>query len=210
MARRGSVVRIGILLAAGAVAALCAAAPKRQSRDAWQQPARVVEDLGLKNGSVIADVGCGRGYFTFRLGKAVGEKGKVYATEISDRSLKSVSDRVKRDKLATIETVLSQPTDTKLASACLDAALLVNVLHHVPKNLRAGLTKDIVRAIKPGGYLFIVDWRFKATIKYDIGRRIPRDELVKLATDAGLTLDAEFHYLEHQVYLRCRKPSKAK
>ena len=36
---------------------------------------------------------------------------------------------------------------------------------------------------------------------------VPRENLVKLGTDAGLTLDAEFHYLKYQVFLRFRKPS---
>ena len=202
--------RIGIILAIVAAGPLwLAAAPRRKSgRDQWQQPARVVEDLGLRNGSVIADIGCGRGYLTFRLGKAVGQEGKVFATEINAKSLKAVADRVRKDKLTNIETVISEPTKTKLAQDCLDAALLMNVLHHVPKDIRPPLVKDIVRSIRPGGYLFIVDWRYNAKIGYDIGRRIKREDLVKLATDAGLTLDAEFFYLEHQVYLRCRKPAE--
>lgn len=201
--------RIGIILAIVAAGPLwLAAAPKkRYSRDKWQQPARVVEDLGLRDGSIIADIGAGGGYFTFRLGKAVGQKGRVIATEINAKSLKAIADRVKRDKLTNIETVLSEPTRTKLESDCLDAALLANVLHHVPKGIRPALVKDIVRSIRPGGYLFIVDWRFKAKIHHDSGRRIQREDLVKLATDAGLKLDAEFFYLEHQVYLRCRKPT---
>ena len=199
--------RVLVLLVGVVCCTFCAAAPKKQdNRDDWQQAARVVEDLGLKDGSRIADIGCGRGYFTYRLGKAVGPKGKVYATEISEKALKSVKDRVQKEKLTNIEPVLSDPTDTKLAADSVDSALIVNVLHHVPKEQRAALVKDIVKAIRPGGALFIVDWRFKATIKHDIGRRIPRDDLLKLATDAGLKLDAEFHYLEHQVFLRLRKP----
>jgi len=202
-----------VLVVLACLPVLCAAAdrrPKARSRsrggrDAWQQPARVVEDLGLKDGSSIADIGCGGGYFTFRFAKAVGAKGKVFATEISERAMRGVSDRVKREKLTNVEPVLSEPTNTKLKDASTDAAFICNVLHHVPKAQRPGLVKDIARALKPGGYFFIVDWRFKATIRYDIGRRIPRDELVKLGTDAGLTLDAEFYYLEHQVYLRFRK-----
>jgi len=201
--------RFLILLAGAVCCTLCVAAPKKkENRDEWQQPARVVEDLGLKTGSRIADIGCGRGYFTFRLGKAVGATGKVYATEISTKALKAVSDRVAKEKLTNIETVLSDPTDTKLADESVDSVVIVNVLHHVPKDKRAPLVKDIVESIRPGGYLFIVDWRLKAKIKHDIGRRIPRDDLVKLATDTGLKLDAEFHYLVHQVFLRFRKAGK--
>jgi len=197
------------LLAVCLSALPCAAARRPSGRDAWQQPGRVVKDLGLEAGSRIADIGCGRGYFTFRLAKAVGKEGKVFATEISERSLKSVADRVKRDKLANVEPVLSAATDTKLAPASADAAFICNVLHHVPKDKRLPLTQSIVKAIKPGGFFYICDWRFDAKIQYDKGRRIPRAELVKLGVDAGFKLDAEYHYLVHQVFLRFRKPPKS-
>lgn len=194
----------------GLVWGVSGAAPKKESRDKWQQPARVMADLGLKSGMKVADIGCGRGFFTYRLAKAVGEKGRVFATEISAKAIKSVADKVKRDKITNIEPVISEPTKTKLASESVDAAVICLVLHHVPKNLRAPLTKDIARAIRPGGYLYILDWRVNADIKHDKDRRIPREGLIKLATDAGLVLDAEFHYLKNQVFLRLRKPTKAK
>ena len=205
--RRRTAILFSVILAASC----CVAAPPgKDSRDEWQQPARVVADLGLTDGSRIADIGCGRGYFTFRLAKAVGEKGKVFATEISAKALKSVSDRVKKDKLTNIEPVVSEPTDTKLKPDSVDAAMLCNVLHHVPKDKRLGLTKDVVRSIKPGGFLYILDWRVDAKTKHDPNRRIPKKDLIKLATDAGMVLDAEFYYLKHQVFLRCRKPLKSK
>lgn len=203
--------RVLVLLVGVVCCTFCAAAPKKQdNRDDWQQAARVVEDLGLKDGSRIADIGCGRGYFTYRLGKAVGAKGKVYATEISEKAIKSVVDRVKRDNIKNIETVISEATKTKLASDSLDAAVICLVLHHVPKDKRAALTKDVCRSIKPGGYLYIIDWRVKAAIKHDKDRRVPKADLIKFATDAGMVLDAEFHYLSNQVFLRLRKPIKAK
>ena len=66
------------LVVIGLVCGVSGAAPKRESRDQWQQPARVMVDLGLKSGMKVADIGCGRGFFTYRLARAVGEKGKVY------------------------------------------------------------------------------------------------------------------------------------
>jgi len=198
-----------VLVAVGLCASLCVASASKsaRSRDSWQQPARVVTDLNLKAGAGVADIGCGRGYFTFRLAKAVGDAGKVYATEINEKTLKAVSDRVARDKIANVVPVLSDPTDTKLATDSLDVAFICNVLHHVPADSRAALVKDIARAIKPGGFFFIVDWRVDAKIKYDLNRRIPKDDLIKLAKDAGLELDAEFFYLPHQVFLRFAKPA---
>ena len=201
------------LVAVIALSSLCPGVPRQSSgkkpatgRDKWQQPERVVADLGLRDGSTVADVGCGSGYFTFRLSKAVGAKGKVFATEISTRGLKAVADRAKKSNITNIQTVLSDKTKTKLAGESVDAAIIVNVLHHVNKEDRAPLMKDIAEAIRPGGSLYIIDWRLKAKIQYDKGRRIPRADLVGLGEGAGLKLDAEFFYLEHQVILRFNKP----
>lgn len=200
----------GVLVAVGLCASLCLAAPgksSRPSRGSWQQTDRVVGDLNLKAGASVADIGCGSGYFTFHLAKAVGDAGKVYATEISEKALKPVADRVARDKIANVVPVRSDPTDTKLKADSLDAAFICNVLHHVPAGARAPLVKDIVKAIKPGGVFFIVDWRVDAKVKNDPKNRIPKDDLIKLAKDAGLELDAEFFYLVNQVFLRFAKPA---
>ena len=158
-----------VLVALIAISSLCLAVPRQSKgkkpatgRDKWQQPERVVADLGLQNGSTIADIGCGSGYFTFRLSKAVGEKGKVFATEISAKGLKSVADRAKRENITNIKTVLSEPTKTKLAPESIDAALISMVLHHVKKEHRVALVKDIAEAIKPDGALYILEWRMKA------------------------------------------------
>ncbi|HUS92662.1 MAG TPA: class I SAM-dependent methyltransferase [Phycisphaerae bacterium] len=198
----------GALLVLVSVAWPCAAAKRSDGRDQWQQPERVVADLHLADGSVVADIGAGRGYFTFRLARAVGPKGKVCATDISDKALKALADKAKKDKVENIETVLSDATETKLKPDSLDAAMICLVLHHVPKEQRLPLTKDVARALKPGGYYYIVDWRMDAKIKHDLNNRIPKADLVQLAADAGLTLDAEFHYLENQVFLRFRKPAQ--
>lgn len=151
----------------------CQAAPgksTRPSRKSWQQPDRVVRDLNIQAGASVADIGCGSGYFTFRMAKTVEETGKVYATEISERALKSVADRVARDKIANVVPVLSAPKDTRLKPESLDTAFVCNVLHHVPTSARASLVKDIAKAIKPGGNFFIVDWRVDAKVKNDQGR----------------------------------------
>ena len=190
------------------VLAMCAVAPclAAESRESWQQPDRVVADLGLRSGASVADVGAGRGYFSFRLAAAVGESGKVYATDIDAKALQAVKDQAAKQNTKNIETVVSEPTDTKLAPASVHAVLLCDVLHHVDAAQREALVKNIAGAIKPGGYLFIIDWRDKPEVPFDRGRHIPQESLVKLATDAGLVLDAEFHYLKYQVFLRFRKP----
>jgi len=209
---RRTLIRFGLAaLAVSLVAVAVSPAAERRgsgNRDAWQQPARVVADLGLKNGSTVADVGCGSGYFTFRLAKAVGPTGKVYAEDISEKALAALKVRAEREGAKNVTIVQGEPSDTHLPDAPLDAALFVNVYHHVPKEHRAGLTADVVRAVKPGGFVYLIDWRVDAKVKWDKNVRIPRDALIAMMTNAGLVLDAEFFYLEHQVFFRFRKPEK--
>jgi len=200
--RRGLLV---VAVAAGLLA-LCAHLVAAESRDEWQQPGRVMDDLGLKPGDTVADVGCGSGYFTFRLAAAVGEKGKVWAVDISADALKEVRQRVDREKVTNVEAVQSEPTDTKLKAESVRAALLCDVIHEVPEAQRADLMKSIATALEPGGFLLFIDYRKSHDVTFDpYERLVPRDDLVKLATDAGLVLDAEFHYLKYQVFFRFRK-----
>jgi ubiquinone/menaquinone biosynthesis C-methylase UbiE len=200
--RLGRALGLAALLLAAAIPALA-----QDSRDSWQQPDRVVADLGLKSGLRVADIGCGAGYFTFRLAKAVGDSGRVLATDIDPKPLKAIAERARKEHLANIETVQSEPTETRLRPQSVDTALLSDVLHHVPAEQRLPLVKSVVQAIKPGGHLFILDYRKSREVKFDPYEvLIPREDLVKLAADAGLTLDAEFHYLKFQVFLRFRKP----
>ena len=128
-ARRASMAML-ILAAVGATA--CA-------RDEWQQPDRVVADMNLRDGSVVADVGCGRGYFVARLAKAVGKTGTVWAEDVSEGALKGVKQAAEKQGLANVKVVQGEATDTHLPDGALDAALFVNVYHHVPQEHRAGL-----------------------------------------------------------------------
>jgi len=156
----------------------------------------------------VADVGCGPGYFTFRLAKAVGETGKVVAQDIDAKALKGISDRVQKEKIANIEVVRGEAADTKLPTASVDSALVCDVLHHVPAAQRLPLIKDTVRAIKPGGMLFLIDYHKSHDVKFDPYEvLIPLNELIDLGKEAGLVLDAEFHYLKYEVFLRFRKPA---
>jgi len=179
-----------------------------EDRDDWQQPDRVLADMSLGPGRVVADVGCGHGYFTFRLAQAVGDQGHVCAADIDREAVADVRERAKREHLANVEAIVSEPTDTKLTSGSLDAALICNVLHEAAPEQRLPLMRDIVRALKPGACLYLIDWRQSHDVTADpYDELIPRDDLLKLCADSGLTLDAEYHYLKLQVFLRLRKPT---
>ena len=190
-----------------AVLLFCLSIASAENRDEWQQPDRVLADLGLHAGMTVADVGCGKGYFTFRLAPVVGERGRVYAADIDKEALADLGKKIAKEKLGNIEIVQSEATNTKLTADSCDVALICNVIHEATPSDRPALVQDVARALKQNGCLYLIDWKKSHDVTFDpYEKLIPRDDLLKLAADAGLTLDAEFHYLKYQVFFRFRKP----
>lgn len=177
-------------------------------RDDWQAPKRVVRDMNIQPGWTVADVGCGKGYFAFRLAKAVGSEGTVLAADIDKKSLENLKGRAKKQHVTNIEIIRSEPTDCKLPPARADAALLCMVLHHArPEKVRIPLVASIAEGLKPGGYLFVIDLRkVKKPPFHKHDELVGRDAVMTYARDAGLVFDAEFNYLRYQYFLRFRKP----
>jgi SAM-dependent methyltransferase len=102
------------------------------SRDAWQQPQKVVATLGLKPGEQIADVGSGPGYFTLRFARAVGPSGKVYGVDISRAMLDYLANQARVEHLANIQTILARPHNPELPPASVDLIFICDTLLTAP------------------------------------------------------------------------------
>jgi predicted methyltransferase len=126
-----------------------------KARDAWQQPDRVMDALGIKAGSAVGDIGAGGGYFTFHLARRVGPTGKVYAEDILEEEVKKIRERAAGEKLVQIEAILGAKDDPKLPAEKLDAVLIVNAYHEMREH--DAMMSAVFRALKPGGLLAILD-----------------------------------------------------
>ncbi len=160
--------RTGIFVALVAMAALWAgaAAPplanqdrRNESewakRDSWQRPADVMDALGIAPGSVVADIGAGRGYFTMRLAERVGSQGRVLAVDIDEGNLARLRDRAEREGIKQIQTVQSSTTDPKLPPESVNAILVVNAYHEM-RDFDA-MMQGMWKGLKPCGVLGIID-----------------------------------------------------
>ncbi len=98
-----------------------------QNRDEWQQPLRVIETAGIKKGDIVADVGCGAGYWTYHLSEAVGPSGKVYAVDFDPNATAYLRKRLKENALENVELVTSKSHDIMLPENSVDHVMLVNV-----------------------------------------------------------------------------------
>ena len=126
-------------------------------RDLWQLPDRIMDALGIAEGSVVADIGAGGGWFTIRLARRVGASGTVYAEDIQRQMLEATSRRVAREGLTNVRAVLGTSEDPRLPPGALDAALIVDTYHEFDNP--EALLRNIARALKPQGRVGIVDFK---------------------------------------------------
>src|SRR4029450_3335828 len=68
-------------------------------RDEWQGPDKIMDALGIREASVVADLGAGSGWFTIRLARRVGPNGMVYAEDVQREMFESIDRRRKREGL---------------------------------------------------------------------------------------------------------------
>jgi predicted methyltransferase len=124
-------------------------------RDDWEKPQEVMDVLGISAGTVVADVGAGDGYFTFHLASRVGPTGKVYAEDILDDRLEKIRSRATNEKLTQIEIIHGETDDPRLPPERSDVVLISNAYHEMREYDK--MLQGILRALKPGGLLAIID-----------------------------------------------------
>ena len=169
-------------------------------RDAWQQPGRIMDALGIADGAVVADVGAGGGWFTVRLARRVGPNGLVLAEDIQRQMIESIERRLQREGLRNVRTVLGRDEDPRLPTDALDAVLIVDAYHEVQN--RIGLLRNIRDALKPSGRLGIVDFRSDGGGPGPpLDERVDPSAVVTDADAAGLRLLAHETFLPYQYLL---------
>ena len=127
------------------------------ARDRLGEAEAVIAFAGIKPGMSVADIGAGEGYYTVRLSRSVGGKGRVLAEDIVPETRDRLAVRVQREGLDNVAVRLGLPDDPKLPPASFERIFLVHMYHEVEQpyaflwHLRDGL--------KPGGLVVVVDAR---------------------------------------------------
>jgi ubiquinone/menaquinone biosynthesis C-methylase UbiE len=129
----------------------------RSEREMEEAPDAALDAIGLKKGDVVADIGAGVGYFTWRMAERVGPAGKVYANDIQPPMLEQLRKNVAARGLANVVPVLGVEDDPKLPEGKLDMALLVDVYHEFSKPQK--MLARIREALKPSGRLILLEYR---------------------------------------------------
>jgi ubiquinone/menaquinone biosynthesis C-methylase UbiE len=129
----------------------------RQQREDEEKPALVMDALGLRQGEIVADLGAGSGYFTFRIAPRIGPGGKVLAVEIQDEMIETLRQRAAEQKITNVEVVKGSDRDPNLPANGVDLVLMVDVYHELAYPFEV-MTR-VRKALKPGGRVVFVEYR---------------------------------------------------
>ncbi|HSH38760.1 MAG TPA: class I SAM-dependent methyltransferase [Chthoniobacterales bacterium] len=152
---------------------------------------RVMDELRIKPGTNVADIGAGSGWFTVRAARRVAKEDTVYAVEINREYVRHIRNRAKKEKLPNIRTVLAKADDPLLPARSVDAVLLLKTYHEVATPI--ALLKKLRDAMRPGARLGIID---KNGIGTDHG--LNADVVIKEAEQAGFALAEQHDFVKSE------------
>lgn len=158
-------------------------------RDQNLQINRVMDLLKITEGSNVADIGAGSGWFTVRAARRVGGNGKVYAVEINTDFIEYIRRRAVDEKLTNIQTVLGKEDDASLPPASVDAVLLLKTYHEIAQPIL--LLSRLKQALRPDALLGIID-RDGNGKDHGISERT----VIKEARQAGFKLVDEYDFVK--------------
>jgi arsenite methyltransferase len=169
-------------------------------RDAEQKPDEVIAALGLKQGEVLADIGAGSGYFSFRFARKVGDSGRIYAVDINPDMIVYMNRHIRDSKLKNVVTVLSAPDDPLLMDDSINRFFICNTWHHIEN--RPSYIARMKKMLKPGGQIIVVDYMKKALpVGPPPEMKMARENVIREMESNGFKLSKEYTFLPYQYFL---------
>lgn len=129
---------------------------ERPNRNSDERPETAIAALNLQPTDVVADIGAGTGYFSFRIASRV-PQGKVFAVDVQPEMLDALNFLRTENQITNVESILGTETDPNLPKSSIDLALMVDAYHEFayPREMM----QVIVTALKPSGRVVLVEYR---------------------------------------------------
>ncbi|MDP2285994.1 MAG: class I SAM-dependent methyltransferase [Pseudohongiella sp.] len=179
---------------------------ERQERTHEEMPDEVVANMTLAPDHVVADIGAGTGYFSFRIAQVV-TQGKVLATDIQPEMLALLEQRKQETGITNVEPLLGQIDNPGLPANSVDAVLLVDAYHEFSHPFE--MMQGIYDALKPGGRLFLVEYRAEdASVPIRPLHKMSVEQVVKEMSVFGLNWDDTLDFLPWQHMFVFSKPAQ--
>lgn len=177
---------------------------EREQRTHEEMPDDVVANMNLQPDEVVADIGAGTGYFSFRIAQQLPE-GKVLATDIQPEMLAIIEQRKQETGISNVETLLGSTEDPGLPENSVDVVLLVDVYHELSHPFE--MMQGIYDALKPGGRLFLIEYRAEDnTVPIRPLHKMSEEQVVREMSVFGLQWDDNLYFLPWQHMFIFSKP----
>jgi ubiquinone/menaquinone biosynthesis C-methylase UbiE len=160
-----------------------------KERKIQQDPKKIMDILALKQTDIVADLGCGSGYFTVPIAQKVD---KVYAIDVQQEMLDVLEQKIRKQRITNIELLLSKQTNLiPLQTKSTTVLLTVNTLHEFQD--KEQMANEIQRVLKPHGKLAIIDFKKKDNGSGPpISIRVSQQQAIQLFEKKGLTFAKAF------------------
>ncbi len=126
-------------------------------RDKWQKPDLIMDALNIADGSTVADIGAGAGWFTIRLARRVGPRGTVFAQDVQRQMLEAIRRRVAKEGFENVQTRLGRGSNPNLPAGTIDAVLVVDVYPEVED--RITFLRNLGSSLRSNGRISIVNYK---------------------------------------------------
>lgn len=177
---------------------------EREQRTHEEMPDEVVANMGLEPDDVVADIGAGTGYFAFRIAQQL-PQGKVLATDIQPEMLAIMEQRKQETGISNVETLLGTIDNPGLPANSVDKVLLVDAYHEFSHPFE--MMQGIYDALKPGGKLFLIEYRAEDdSVPIRPLHKMSVEQVVREMDVFGMVLDDNLDFLPWQHMFVFSKP----
>ena len=130
---------------------------ERDGRVAEERPEAVLDAMALEPGDVVADIGCGSGFYARRMARRVQPGGTVYCEDIQPEMLEIMQQLADAEEVSGIESVLGTFTDPMLPEGEIDWLIIADVYHEMsdPEPMLA----NIRESLSPKGRVALLEYR---------------------------------------------------
>ena len=174
--------------------------------DLFLNPEKVIEEWDIRPGDIIADFGCGAGFFSIPLGKRLGSNGRVYSLDIRPEALEAVRAKIKLYHLFNIEPSqadLEKERGSGLKSETIDKVIIANILFQAEN--KKNIVEEAHRILKPGGLAIVLEWNEEEKAGPVLPNKLHRDEVAEIFKETGLSLVKKFNAGTHHYGLIFKK-----
>jgi ubiquinone/menaquinone biosynthesis C-methylase UbiE len=132
-----------------------------EERRSWQDPDTILADIGLGDGLVVIDVGCGQGFFALPAARRVGNRGRVFGIDTNPEAVAMMMERAGSEGLHTIQGFVGTGEETVVCEGCADVVFFGIDLHDFSDTGK--VLANARRMMKTGGRLVDLDWKKEET-----------------------------------------------